>query len=205
MTGSMMTGRSLRRAVVAAIAAGGLLLAGCGADDPAPPVGTVSGAQSDIQPPVEAATDDPAAPVSVTVAGVTAPTDSVATDVAGVLLPPQDVDRLGWWVDSALPGNGEGTVVITGHINEVDQGDGFAARFLDLDAGDTVTVTTAADDRLDYRITSVDNADKESEFPADRLNRLDGPETLALITCGGEFVGPPLGYADNVIAWAEPA
>ena len=33
----------------------------------------------------------------------------------------------------------------------------------------------------------------------------DGPETLALVTCGGAFVGPPLGYADNIIAWATRA
>ena len=52
---------------------------------------------------------------------------------------------------------------------------------------------------------NVQKADKEKGFPAEELNRLDGPETLALVTCGGAFVGPPLGYADNIIAWATRA
>jgi hypothetical protein len=33
---------------------------------------------------------------------------------------------------------------------------------------------------------------------------LEGPEALALVTCGGNFVGPPLGYEDNIIAFASP-
>ena len=47
---------------------------------------------------------------------------------------------------------------------------------------------------------------------AQRFQRLDhaqhiagiGPETLLLVTCGGEFVGPPLGYANNDFVFAVP-
>lgn len=204
-----MSHRGFRiRAAVAAAAAAGLLLAGCGSpeggDHPAPQ-SPLTGAQSDLAPPVSAVTDEENAPASVTIDGATAPTDPVATDATGALLPPQDVDRLGWWVDSALPGSGAGTVVISGHVNEVEQGDGFAARFLQAETNQTVTVQTVGGTAVDYRVTSIQHADKNSEFPAERLNRLGGAEELALITCGGEFVGPPLGYADNVIVWAEPA
>lgn len=53
---------------------------------------------------------------------------------------------------------------------------------------------------------SAGHYDKASAaLPTTRLNRLERSELLALITCGGEFVGAPLGYADNVIAWATPA
>ncbi|MEP9392505.1 class F sortase [Gordonia sp. VNK1] len=179
------------------------ILTGCATTGtPSSESGTSTVAQSDLRPPVSARTGDPGAPTSVTAGGGTAPTESVATDTSGALLPPQDVGHLGWWVDSALPGSGTGTVVITGHVDDVDQGRGFAARFGSLTPGSEVTLQTAGGDTVRYRIRDVQTADKENGFPAAQLNRLDGPETLALVTCGGPFVGPPLGYRDNIIAWA---
>jgi len=200
------TGTGLARAAPAVLAGAVLLIAallitGCGTEQRAPE----HGRQSELQAPLSAVADSPAAPQTLTVQGVSAPTRAVQTDAAGALLPPQDVAEVGWWVDSALPGSGRGTIVITGHIDEAEQGDGFAKRFTVLQTGDTVQLTTADGRRLDYRIIRRQQADKESGFPADELNRLDGPERLALVTCGGAFVGPPLGYRDNIIAWAEPA
>ena len=169
---------------------------------------TPTGAQSALPPPVTAATDEPAAPVALVVGDVRAPVDPVATDAAGVLLPPQDVTRLGWWADSALPGRGAGTVVVTGHVDDVDQGVGYAARFADLAVGDVVEAVTADHTVHRYRVTESlrtgKDAGADDGLPVDELNRLDGPETLALVTCGGPFVGPPLGYRDNVVVFARP-
>ncbi len=136
--------------------------------------------------------------------GVDAVIDPVATDVAGALLPPQDVERVGWWADSALPGSGAGTIVVTGHVDDADQGDGYAARFPDLTPGADAVLTLADGTERRYRIQEIDSTAKDGELPVDRLNSLDGPEVLALITCGGEFVGAPWGYADNVIVFATP-
>ena len=106
--------------------------------------------------------------------------------------------------DSAFPGSGAGTVVITGHINDVYQGDGFGKKFSTLEIGSVVTVAGAGGQTWNYRIEAVDHYGKDGELPVERLNSLDGPETLALITCGGEFVGPPFGYEDNDVAWGTP-
>ncbi|MDF3281823.1 class F sortase [Gordonia sp. N1V] len=197
------TRRLLRRVALLLVGLAAVVLTGCATSaTPSSEPGSSTVAQSDLRPPVSARTGDPAAPTSVTADGQTAPTESVATDASGALLPPQDVGHLGWWVDSALPGSGMGTVVITGHIDDVDQGRGFAARFGSLMPGSEVTVQTAGGEKVRYRVRDVQTADKENAFPAAQLNRLDGPETLALVTCGGPFVGPPLGYRDNIIAWA---
>lgn len=166
--------------------------------------GSVSEGKKDMPPPVAATADDPAAPVSLTLDGATAPTDPIATDEGGTLLPPQDVSRLGWWVDSAMPGGGTGAIVVTGHVDDVDQGDGFAARFADVREGDELAVSAGDGNTREYRVDRLLSAGKDGQLPLDELNRLDGPETLVLVTCGGDFVGPPLGYADNEFVFAVP-
>lgn len=195
------------RAAAAALCLGGVLLTGCARTDL--PAGTAAtSAQSDLPVPVVATATEPSAPQSLSIGGESAAIVAVATDRAGTLLPPQDVHQLGWWADSALPGSGQGTVVVTGHIDDATQGQGYAARFAGLHAGDEVSVNTADGGRVNYRVDRVVTADKSSHdqqtgLPTDELNRLDGPETLALITCGGPFVGPPLGYQDNIVAFAS--
>lgn len=166
-----------------------VLLAGCSAA----PSGTPGTSPAPV--------DVPSAPTSLSVNAGAAPVDSVQVS-DGVLHPPEDVNRLAWWKDSALPGTA-GTTVITGHVN-LRGTDGFAKQFIDLKPGTPIDVVTADGDVESYAVTEVSNYNKAAEFPLDKLNALSGPEVLALITCGGEFVGPPFGYEDNVIAWATP-
>lgn len=206
----MILQRLTSRRQRAGIAVVGLLTAGlivaCGTrDEPSAPV---DGAQSSMPAPVSAHSSEPSTPVRVIVDGAASAVDPVATDAAGVLLPPQDVSRLGWWVDSSLPGSGAGTVVVTGHVDDVDQGSGFATRFTALEVGSAVEVATVDGTIHRYRVTRTALTDKQRTgdggLPTAELNRLDGPETLALVTCGGPFVGPPLGYRDNVVVFAAP-
>ncbi|GEE02782.1 class F sortase [Gordonia spumicola] len=196
---------AFRTAALAAVAAASLLVAGC-AEQSATTEPTQ--AQQSLHAPIRAASNEPSAPVAVMIDGQSAPTDAVATDAEGTLLPPTDVSRLGWWVDSSLPGSGAGTVVVVGHVDDADQGVGYAARFAHLPAGDTVDVRTANGRRVEYRVTRVVDAQKDGTgadaVPFDELNRQTGPETLALVTCGGPFIGPPLGYRDNIIVFATP-
>ncbi|MFD6858277.1 class F sortase [Rhodococcus sp. NPDC060090] len=197
------------RTVVAALAGVALLLVGgCadGAEDAAPaaPSTQQEPGKHDMPPPVEVIADDPSAPVTLTIGDESAPTDPVATDTAGVLLPPQDVGRLGWWADSSPPGSGAGSIVVTGHVDDVAQGDGFATRFADLSEGDEVALSLNDGSARKYRVDRLLSVGKDGDLPLDELNRLDGPETLVLVTCGGEFVGPPLGYADNDFVFASP-
>ena len=200
-----------KRPGIAALGIAAMLFLGGCADSPtesgpseSPTSSSVAQGKKDMPLPVAASADDPAAPVALTLDGGSAPTDPVATDADGSLLPPRDVSRLGWWVDSALPGEGSGAIVMTGHIDDVDQGEGFAARFAGLREGDEITVTTADGSARQYRVDRLRSVSKNGQLPLDELNRLDGPETLVLVTCGGDFVGPPLGYANNDFVFATP-
>lgn len=157
-----------------------------------------------MPPPVVVIADGPAVPITLTIGDETAPTDPVATDTAGVLFPPQDVGRLGWWADSSLPGSGAGSIVVTGHTDDVAQGDGFATRFADLSEGDDVVLSLNDGSARKYRVDRLLSVGKDGVLPLDDLNRLDGPEALVLVTCGGGFVGPPLGYANNDFVFASP-
>lgn len=196
----------MKRTLAVGITAMALTVGGCSADTP--PSGRSSPATTNA-PVVE--TTQPAqpewTPTTLTLPdSASAPIVAITTDQDGVLLPPKNVARIGWWKDSDAPGDGVGgTIVMTGHING-DGRIGFAEKFTDLQIGSVVTLSSDDGAAHRYVVQSVEHYDKASgTLPTDRLNRLQGPEQLALITCGGEFVGAPLGYADNVIAWATPA
>ncbi|BDH57353.1 class F sortase [Tsukamurella sp. PLM1] len=196
----------MRRAAGLAVAAAALIaLTGCGSvDGTAVAPSSNPSAQSDLRPPVSATATESSAPATVTVGGTDAPVDAVATDAQGALYPPTDVARVGWWVDSALPGSGAGSIVITGHVDDARQGDGFAKRFSALAQGDRVTLRGKDGATVSYRVTRTASVTKGA-LPTDDLNRLDGPETLILVTCGGRFIGPPLGYENNDLVYAERA
>ncbi|WOC14143.1 class F sortase [Gordonia sp. MP11Mi] len=197
----------LGRVLVAATAAVALVAASaCGTHET---TSESTQAQADLPAPIIAVAHDPSAPVQLVIDGQSAPTQAVATDAQGTLLPPTDISNVGWWVDSALPGSHTGTIVIAGHVDDVAQGTGYAARFATLELGSMVTIGTADGQHLTYRVSRVVDAEKTGTgtdaVPFEELNRLDGPETLALVTCGGPFIGPPLGYRDNIVVFAAPA
>lgn len=134
-----------------------------------------------------------------------APVDLVGLTNEGALIPPEDVSRLGWYAASAIPGdpNAKGSTVITGHVNHQTQGQGFAYYFTQLEQGDEVSVLIDGTTHT-YRVTKPPfRASKEGALP-EEVNDSTGENKLVLITCGGEFVGGSLGYADNVFVIAEP-
>lgn len=137
--------------------------------------------------------------------GETAPVDFVQLTEQGSLIPPTDVSRLGWYSASAVPGAPDaiGSSVITGHINEAEQGEGYAALFPDLEIGDIVTVIVDGEERNFEVSTSPLRVVKGDELP-ESINDAVGDNRLVLVTCGGEFVGGTLGYSDNIIVEAVP-
>lgn len=131
--------------------------------------------------------------------------DPIQVTDTGMLIPPHDVQRLGWYSASAVPGEAGpvGSSVITGHINYQGQGTGFAEKFTTMELGQEFTVFIDGEERR-FRVTEAPyRLQKGAGFP-DVVNDTQGDNRLVLITCGGKFVGGQLGYEDNIITVAEP-
>ena len=143
--------------------------------------------------------------MAMDVGGDIAAVDPVQLTDAGALIPPSDVSRLGWYSASAVPGadGAVGSSVITGHINYQGQGTGYAARFANMNLGDEFEIYIDGTPQT-FRVTQAPyRLPKGSDFPPE-VNDATGPNRLVLITCGGQFIGGALGYADNIITIAEP-
>lgn len=137
--------------------------------------------------------------------GESAPTDFVQLTDEGSLIPPTQVSRLGWYSASAVPGEpgNVGSSVITGHINEASQGEGYAAKFTRLKIGDEVTVKVNGESRK-FRVSTEPKLVVKGEELPESINDETGTNRLVLVTCGGKFVGGTLGYSENVIVEAVP-
>lgn len=129
--------------------------------------------------------------------------DVVGLDAAGQVEVPVDVERSGWYRFSAKPGSGEGSTVIVGHVDGVDQGAGAFYDLRSLNPGDTVTLTRADDRQVTYEVVARERFDKD-RVPLRELFSRSGPERLTLITCGGPFDPASLEYTDNIVVTAIP-
>ncbi len=162
-----------------------------------------SGRQNNLPAPAPGANSE-VKEMSMRIGDRTAPVDLIQATDNNSLLPPQDVKRVGWYSASAIPGvNGAGSSLITGHINDATQGDGYAHQFTSLKEGDKVIVTVNGEDRSFTVNAEPYHVPKGTQFP-DIVNQAEGDNQLVLITCGGQFVGGLLGYADNIIVTAVP-
>ena len=144
-------------------------------------------------------------PVEITIPAIDVRTsvEVVGLDDRDQVEVPYDVARAGWYRYSAKPGSGEGSTVIVGHVDGVDQGAGAFYDLRQLRPGDTVTVTRADERRVTYEVVAREVFAKD-RVPLRELFSRSGPERLTLITCGGPFDPASLEYTDNVVVTAVP-
>lgn len=133
---------------------------------------------------------------------VTATTVPMGVDASGDLDLPADPHVVGWWSGGALPGSTAGSVVIAGHVDEVNRGRGALAALLDISVDDPVEVTGQQGTVLQYRVTARHTLPK-SQLPR-RAFQADGPPVLTLVTCGGPYDRSRHHYRDNVVVTAAP-
>jgi LPXTG-site transpeptidase (sortase) family protein len=145
---------------------------------------------------------EPAAPVRLIVPTIDlrARVVPIEVDPDGVLFPPDDVDRVGWWHRSAEPGSSNGQTLLTGHT--VTSGDGVMDELGKLRAGDPVRVKTS-EGTIRYETTRT--AVYSRAELANHAERLFGQDRkgnrLVLITCT-DWDGDV--YRSNVVVFAEP-
>jgi hypothetical protein len=136
--------------------------------------------------------------------GIEAPLDPVGVGEDGAMALPADVGRVGWYRFGPAPGAAEGTAVLAGHVDDVEQGLGALAPLRRVEPGAEVLVTDAAGAVTRWRVTSRELLDKAA-VPLAMLFQRTGPRRLVLLTCGGPFVPELRSYRDNVVVVAEPA
>lgn len=135
--------------------------------------------------------------------GLSAEVVPVAVDGDGALDVPANPDVLGWWSSGARPGQGQGSILIDGHIDSATEGLGTFVHLRELEPGDPVLTQSASGDVHYYRVTGRRQYAKAA-LPAGAVFSQDVQERLVLITCGGHFDANAGGYADNVVVFAEP-
>jgi hypothetical protein len=116
---------------------------------------------------------------------------------------PPSVDRVGWYRFGPGFAATAGSIVIAGHVDSTEQGQGAFFRLGRLDRGDRITLTDAGGKAREFRAVARERYPKSS-IPLDRYFARDGSVRLTLITCGGPFDARTRHYRDNVVVTAEP-
>lgn len=140
------------------------------------------------------------APTSLTIddLGVSQAVLPVGLEDDGAMEVP-DVSDIGWYLHGAVPGL-PGATVLVAHV-WWDDTPGPFHRLGALDLGAPIEVGNG-DAVHTYQVVERTMYDKD-ELPSD-LWRNSGPETLVLITCGGDFDHSIRRYEQNIVVYAEP-
>ncbi len=120
----------------------------------------------------------------------------------GSLPIPSGVDQAVWW-GTGLNATA-GATVFAGHVNWAGATGPFAELWQDK-IGAVVTIRDNAGKQWLFRVTRLMTLNKKTlpeQAPA--LFSADGPHRIVLATCGGEWIGGALGYADNRVIVAVP-
>ncbi len=135
---------------------------------------------------------------SIGLAGV--PVRSVGVAPDGQLEVPDETE-VGWYRLGAAPGQ-PGAIVLAAHVSWRGQPGPFL-RLAEVEPGDIVDVALADGTPRRYQVTARDRYGKLM-LPREQIWRTSGPETLVLITCGGEFNPELRRYRDNIVVTAVP-
>jgi len=179
--------------------------AGCGMPSDA---GTALTPAQESPPPTISSTVIPvlrsAAPISLTIPKLELSIDleRLSLDDAGVLIPPQDFARPGWYIGSAVPGD-IGPAVIAGHVDSRN-GPAVFYDLRELTPGDVVEVGREDGSTARFTVLGTEQYPKD-EFPTQAVYGPTPDAELRLITCGGVFDRAARSYHDNVVVYAVAA
>lgn len=93
-------------------------------------------------------------------------------------------------------------IVLAAHVDTRRDGLGPFARLRKVRTGAEIQLATGDGPPLRYRVSEVRTIDKAT-VPLDQVFQREGPATLVLVTCGGQY-DRGVGYSDNVIVTAVP-
>ena len=130
--------------------------------------------------------------------GVDAGLENLRLDPSGVLGPPEDFARPGWYADGTAPGD-TGPAVIAGHIDS-RRGPAVFFRLRELAVGDQIEVVRGGA-TVTFTVAGAAWYPKDG-FPTARVYGPTPDPQLRLITCGGGFDRSRRSYRDNLVVYA---
>ena len=149
------------------------------------------------------ATPVPPVRLEIPAIGVAASVKPVGIDQdSGELEVPRSVDTVGWYRYGPDLGSAGGSVVIAGHVDSAEQGEGAFFRLRDLAEGAQLRVTGADGAVRTFTVRSREVFAKAA-VPLDRLFARDGDLRVTLVTCGGSFDAATRHYRDNIVLTAS--
>ena len=160
-----------------------------------------SGEEALPAPPAEV--EEGARPVGIVIDSIDVsrfPIVDVGLEDDGQLQVP-DETQIGWYRYGSTAGR-EGATVLAAHVSW----NRTVGPFFELGAvepGDRIAVTLEDGTVRHYEVVERTMYDK-LELPADRIWRRTGPETLVMITCGGDFNPEIRRYRQNIVVYAVP-
>jgi LPXTG-site transpeptidase (sortase) family protein len=134
--------------------------------------------------------------------GATAPIQPAST-VDGLLVVPEQVQRVGWWDGGAQAGDPFGSVVLAGHVDSATEGLGFFVRLLKVRTGDEIAVR-AVGHHATYRVSRVESVPRNALATGSDAFDQAAPHRLVLITCTGAYDRSRGGYQRNLVVTALP-
>jgi hypothetical protein len=134
---------------------------------------------------------------------VVSPVRAVGVEGDGELEVPADVGTVGWYRFGPRPGDRQGSVVLSGHIDSAGQGRGAFFQLGELRPGDRILVRLSDGRTWRYRVVAREEWPK-SVVPLDRIFSRSGAARLTLVTCGGGFREDIRSYQDNIAVTAVP-
>ncbi|MFI6762047.1 class F sortase [Micromonospora sp. NPDC050417] len=159
---------------------------------------------ADRPPPHDFPVMEPSRPIRVEIDSirVRAPVHQVGlADDGSIAVPPLEKhNETGWYDRGPTPGQ-FGPAIIVGHADTRD-GPSVFHDLVKLRPGARIEVTREDRSVAIFEVNSVEHFDK-AKLPEERLYGSYERPGLRLITCGGEWVGGSIGYADNVVAFAS--
>ncbi|MFI8631753.1 sortase domain-bontaining protein [Microbacterium sp. NPDC077663] len=212
----------MRRLSIIAVALTALTLAACApvSEAGSPPASdTGSGATGTVSPRPPAPTPGVSVPVApatpqaverapaperlaISSLDVDMPVQAVGVQDTGEMEIPERPSIAGWYRFGKAPGDAEGTTVIAAHVDDREYGVGPLAKLREATPGDEIAVTDADGTVTTYVTESVTYIPR-AELPVHELFTREGPRTLAVITCGGDFDQQTRTYSDNVVLIAR--
>jgi len=133
--------------------------------------------------------------------GVNADIIQVGVTATGNMAVPHSFQQVGWYKYGPAPGN-DGDAVLAGHVDNGLSLAGVFYHLKDIKIGDTFEIVDSASGTAVFEVTATSSLDYH-EGDTSAIFTTEGPPTLTLITCTGDWVQADKTYDHRLIVKAK--